>query len=101
MNFGTDTSQIKELASKLKTNASEIEKVLENIFNKLEGLNGNGWEGETYESFFNQCKAYKPALDKIPEVINDFANFFNGTVNQNATTLHDNVKTEFSNIENV
>ena len=99
MNFGTDTSQIKELASKLKTNASEIEKVLENIFNKLKGLNGNGWEGETYESFFNQCKAYKPALDKIPEVINDFAKFFDTTVNSKAETLHSEVKNGFDEIE--
>ena len=101
MNFGTDTEQIVELASKLNVKAGEIEKVIASIYSRIEGLKGNGWSGSSYESFLGACNSYKGSLNKLPGVIKDFANFFSGTVNKNATTLHDNVKTDFSNIENV
>ena len=101
MNFGTDTSQIKELASDLKKNAGEIETVIAGIFSKLEGLNGNGWQGTAYDTFLKQCNSYKTALNKLPEVINDFAKFFETKVHSNAEELQAEVRSSFNDIEQV
>ena len=50
MNFGTDTDQIKELARELKEYSGQVETIIANIYSKLEGLNGNGWQGKGYDA---------------------------------------------------
>ena len=99
MNFGTDTTQIKDLADKLKSNATKVETIIGNIYSKLEGLNGSGWQGTGYDQFLADCNAYKDALNQIPDVINDFASFFEGKVHSNAETLHSEVKSGYEQVE--
>ena len=99
MNFGADTEQIGDLAKQLKEKAKKIDTVIGNIYTKLEGLEGNGWQGTGYDNFLADCKAYEPALKKMPEVINDFATFFEGTVQSNAETLHSEVQSGYDQVE--
>ena len=101
MNFGTDTDQIKELARELKEYSGQVETIIANIYSKLKGLNGNGWQGKGYDAFLADCKAYESALKQIPEVINDFANFFEDKVKSNAEKLHTEVKNGYDEIEQV
>ena len=99
MNFGVDTEQIEALVTKLKANASQIKTIIGNIYTKIDNLNGNGWQGTGYDQFAKECGAYRAALDKVPEVINDFANFFEGKVTSNADTLHSEVQSGYNEIE--
>ena len=99
MNFGTDTDQIKELARELEGYSGQVETIIANIYSKLEGLNGNGWQGKGYDAFLADCKAYESALKQIPEVMKSFATFFEGTVTSSAETLHTSVQNAYSEIE--
>ena len=87
MDFGADSEQLNTLASELEGKAGEVETIIGNIYGKLEGLNGNGWSGKSYDAFYAECEAYKSALEQIPGVIRDFASFFSGTASPNAETL--------------
>lgn len=99
MNFGTDTEQIKELARELNEYSGQVNTIIENIYRKLENLNGNGWKGKAYDAFLADCKAYESALKQIPEVMKSFATFFEGKVTSSAETLHSSVKSAYSEIE--
>ena len=99
MNFGADVDQITSLASELRKKATKIDDCISGIYKKLEGLNGNGWQGTGYDTFLADCKAYEPALKQMPQVINDFADFFDVKVKSNAKTLHSTVSSEFPKIE--
>lgn len=99
MNFGTDTDQIKELASELEGYSEQVKTIIKNIYIKLEGLNRNGWEGKGYDAFLADCKAYESALMQIPEVMKSFATFFEGKVTSSAETLHTSVQNAYREIE--
>ena len=88
MDFGADADQLKDLASELEGNASEMESIIEDIYSKVNSLGGNSWSGTGYDEFKAECDAYSEALKKIPGVIRDFATFFKGTAATNATDLH-------------
>ncbi len=100
MDFGVNTEFIKNLASTLKKEAANIESTIENIYRKLENLEKDHvWEGDAYKAFWADCKAFRPALNQVPEVINDFAKFFDGKVHSNADTLHTEVQNAYKEIE--
>ena len=87
MDFGADESQLTDLAGRLEGKAGELENIISSIYSRLEGLNGNGWSGKGYDQFMAECNAYKGALQQIPGVIRDFANFFSGKAATNANEL--------------
>lgn len=99
MNFGADTEQITDLASRLDTAAGEMESIIASIYGKLESLGSNGWSGQGYDSFYSGCLAYKSALEQIPGIIKDFSSFFSGKASSNATTLHSEVEAGYQEVE--
>ncbi len=100
MNFGTDTGQIEDIASKLDSAAEEMQQCIENIFSHLESVGTDGWSGKGYEAFYNGCKSYEPSLMMIPDVLRDFSKFFSNKAKPNAEDLHTSVESAFETIEN-
>lgn len=75
--FAADASKISKIRTDLYKNKSELERCIDEIFKVItppdsgEGLN-EFWSGNSYVAFYESCSKYKPALDGMLQIVNDF-----------------------------
>ncbi len=82
--FGTyttsaDSNKIRNsIASEIDVIAKDIEKLISDIYKKIDGMPNNGaWEGESYNAFKNSVTSYKKNLDEFVTILKAFVVLFN------------------------
>lgn len=69
-----DPAQLETVAGKILTQAADYEKLYLAVFTEIEGLNA-AWKGEDNVAYYNQIKEFKPDLEAMKKIMDEFSGF--------------------------
>lgn len=103
MNFIVDIEKLNTLKNELNTASYKIEEEVEEIYNLIYSLGGEGensadapWQGDSYEAFKAKCDESKPALESLSLVIRAYSKMIEDQVFVQANDLVANVNSNLS-----
>lgn len=88
--FADDMGQLTELCSYLSTSKKDVENIINEIYGLIEGELNTHWSGVVYNQFVSNCRAYKPTLDELVNLLNAFQQMLD-QITQKAEALNSEV----------
>ncbi len=88
-------SELENLADGIKEKRSELATCINNIYSVINNMQ-NSWQGESYNTFSNECYSYASSLEALVTLLDAFEKLFRDEVYGNAKDFIDACDTAFS-----
>ncbi len=93
------TEELLRSAGSLEEKVNQYQREYEKMYAEIESLKVD-YQGQSSEAFNNQINAFKPALEEMVSVVNDYIAYLKNTAN-NYTTAEDALTDSANALKNI
>lgn len=93
--IAANLSELENLADGIKEKRNKLATCINNIYSLINSMQ-NSWQGESYNTFSNECYSYASSLEALVTLLDAFEKIFRSEAYSNAETFIKSCESAFS-----